>query len=285
MPDFKGLLAALALVPGAALAQEAAGPAPTPAPVGMVEQPCPPQQGLWFGHPLVKQQDWPWLCHFQADNAAVQVDSPVAVFMGDSITQNWIATDKDLFSHGNIDRGIGGQTSPQMLLRFWQDVVSLKPQVVHIMAGTNDIAGNTGPNSPQDFQNNIKAMVALAKANGIAVVLGSIPPADRFGWRPELKPAAQIIALNAWLKDFAAANGLIYADYHSALADANGGLPAQYGSDGVHPNAAGYAVMRPIAERAIAQALEAAKAQAIRRFGSDRRASATAAPGSGRPKK
>lgn len=223
--------------------------APSPPPAGMVDQPCPATPG-YNAH-----DDWPWLCRYRAANAALDpAQPPEAVFMGDSITEFWGATDPAFFAHGFVDRGISGQTSPQMVLRFMADVVALHPKVVHIMAGTNDVAGNTGPNSPEDYKNNIRAMVALAKANGIAVVIGSILPADHFDWRPALRPAAQIAALNAWLKDFAKAEGLVYADYYTALAGTNGELPATYSKDGVHPVAAGYAVMEPIAAQAIAAA-------------------------------
>ena len=237
------------------LAQEA-GKDPVPPGEGMIEQPCPAQTGLWFGHPYVRANDWAWLCRFREDNAKIAPEAaPQAVFIGDSITEGWGRADPAFFDATHANRGISGQTTPQMLLRFMQDVVALHPQVVHIMAGTNDVAGNTGPNRPEDFRNTIRAMTTLAKANGIAVVIASIPPADHFGWNPRLTPAPRIAELNAWLRDFARTNGLVYADYYGALADAGGGLPASFSKDGVHPEAAGYAVMRAIAERAIAEAL------------------------------
>ncbi len=137
--------------------------------------------------------------------------------MGDSITEGWGVGDPSLFSGAVVDRGISGQTSPQMLVRFYQDVVALHPQAVHIMAGTNDVAGNTGPSSPDDFKNNIRAMVDLAKANHIQVVLASILPAERFAWRPDIQPVEQIRRLNAWLRQYASQHKLIYADYYSSL--------------------------------------------------------------------
>jgi lysophospholipase L1-like esterase len=143
-----------------------------------------------------------------------------------------------------------------MLVRFWQDVVALKPRVVHIMAGTNDIAGNTGPATVQDFRNNILAMIDLAHANGIAVVLAGIPPSQRLYWRGELDPRPLIHELNSWLRATAAERALVFVDYGTVLADTDGGLRADLGNDGVHPNRAGYAAMRPLAERAIAAALE-----------------------------
>jgi lysophospholipase L1-like esterase len=141
-----------------------------------------------------------------------------------------------------------------MLARFMQDVVALKPQVVHILAGTNDIAGNTGPNSPEDYKNTIRAMVTLAQANHIAVVLGSIPPANKFSWQPKLSPAPRIAELNAWLRAFAAEAHAEYVDYYSALAGPDSGLPAKFSIDGVHPNITAYAIMRPLAEAAIGRA-------------------------------
>ena len=140
-----------------------------------------------------------------------------------------------------------------MLLRFYQDVVALHPRTVHIMAGTNNLAGNTGPNSPEDFKNDIRAMVDLASANGIAVALASIPPADRFPWRPGLRPAEQIRSLNRWLRDFADERKLVFIDYYSAMADPGGGMKAELSNDGVHPNRNGYAVMRQVAEAAISR--------------------------------
>lgn len=225
----------------------------------MIEQPCGDQNGLSAQDPRVVSQDWPWLCRYREANLAAQAATPQVVFMGDSITEGWGYSDGDFFDQGPnrqwANRGISGQTSPQMLVRFWPDVIALRPKVVHIMGGTNDIAGNTGPNRPEDFKNNIRAMVALAKANGIAVVLASIPPANVFSWRPELKPALRIAELNTWLKHFAEINGLVYADYFAAMVVKDGAMNPDYTGDGVHPGASGYAVMRPIAERAIAQAL------------------------------
>jgi lysophospholipase L1-like esterase len=199
-------------------------------------------------------RDWPGLCRYQEANATLAGKPPPrVVFIGDSITDGWVDGDPTLFAAGVVGRGIGAQTSPQMLLRFRQDVVALAPRVVHIMAGTNDIAGNTGPTTVRDFQNNILAMLDIARANGIAVVLAGIPPSKRLYWR-ELDPRREIRTLNAWLRDTAAERGLVFVDYGEVLADAEGGLRADLGNDGVHPNRAGYAAMRPLAERAIAAA-------------------------------
>ena len=225
-------------------------------PPGMMANACPAsREGLWALDPKVLASDWAWLCRYAEDNAKVDpANPPAVVFMGDSITENWVSLDPGLFGKTRLGRGISGQTSPQMLVRFWQDVIALKPRVVHIMAGTNDIAGNTGPTTPEAYKNAIRAMVTLAEANGIVVILGSIPPADTFGWATQHKPAPWIAGLNAWLKNFAATRGAVFADYFTQLAGPNGELRPEFGPDGVHPNAAGYAVMRPVAEAAIEQA-------------------------------
>jgi lysophospholipase L1-like esterase len=192
------------------------------------------------------QSDWPNLCRYRPANAALR-QRPRMVFIGDSITENWVKGDPALFSKDIISRGISGQTSPQILLRFFQDVVGLRPQSVHIMAGTNDIAGNTGPTTEQDFKNNIMAMVELAHAHHIDVLLASIPPASGFPWKPALKPASTIIRLNQWLRGYAASSGSRYVDYYSLLADSQGAFLAQLSNDGVHPNRDGYAAMRKLA--------------------------------------
>jgi lysophospholipase L1-like esterase len=201
-------------------------------------------------------RDFADLCRYKSDNEAVLKDAhPTVVFVGDSITEGWGVGDPSLFTQGVLDRGISGQTSPQMVVRFYQDVVALHPQVVHIMAGTNDVAGNTGPSSPDDFKNNIRAMVDLAIANHIRVVLASILPAERFPWRPEIQPVEQIRQLNAWLRQYAGQHKLIYADYYSALTTASGAFRAELSNDGVHPNLDGYAAMRPIADATLRKAL------------------------------
>lgn len=195
-------------------------------------------------------QDWPNLCRFRAANAEVLASGrrPDLVFMGDSITENWLLGDPELFDAAWINRGIGGQTTPQMLLRFQADVLALRPRAVHIMAGTNDVAGNTGPTTLQDIKNNLMAMVALARAQGVAVFVASIPPAAAFDWRPGLDPRPFITELNSWLRGYAAEQGLAYLDYHAALADDNAALRSAFGNDGVHPNRAGYAAMRRVLE-------------------------------------
>jgi lysophospholipase L1-like esterase len=178
------------------------------------------------------------------------------VFMGNSITEGWVPHFPAMFpGKPYIGRGIGGQTTPQMLIRFHADVVSLKPAVVVILAGTNDIAGNTGPSTNEMIQDNIAAMTNVAKANGIRVVLSSILPVFDYPWRPGLTPAPRIVAINAWMKAYAAKVGAVYLDYHTAMKDDRDGLRAGLGDDGVHPNEAGYRIMATLADSAVAAAL------------------------------
>jgi lysophospholipase L1-like esterase len=198
------------------------------------------------------RNDWPNLCKYRGANAALTTPTKV-VFIGDSITESWVTGDPTLFTDGVIGRGISGQTSPQILLRFFQDVIALRPQIVHIMAGTNDIAGNTGPTTEQDFENNIVAMVNLAHAHHIQVALASILPAGSFSWKPGLKPAATIKELNSWLRSYAQKSHIRYVDYYAVLTDAQGAFKADLSNDGVHPNREGYAAMRKLALRGIAQ--------------------------------
>ncbi len=224
---------------------------------GVLSRPLEPATKAYFAALDAQAKgDWANLCRFHRDNEALARGPRVrAVFLGDSITENWLLADPALFSGGIVNRGISGQTSPQMLVRFYADVVALHPRVVHIMAGTNDLAGNTGPTSAVQFENNIQAMCDLAHAGGIRVILASIPPAASFSWRPGVRPAAQIRELNAWLKAYAARQRLVYVDYYAALADASGAMRADVSHDGVHPHRTGYALMRPLAEKAIATAL------------------------------
>jgi lysophospholipase L1-like esterase len=204
-------------------------------------------------------EDWPWLARYQADNAKLLATGvrPDVVFMGDSITQGWIDKVPAFFRTGLVDRGIGGQTTPQMVLRFRQDVIDLHPRAVHIMAGTNDIAGNTGPMSIPQTEANIMTMAELARAHGVRVILASIPPAANFPWLPGLETMSKIATLNAWLKAYAAQTGAVYADYTAVLDDGRGGMKPGLSVEGVHPTARGYDVMAPVAERAIASALTA----------------------------
>ena len=201
--------------------------------------------------------DWPYLARYRADNAKLMPTPkhPRVVFMGDSITENWVSRSGDFFTADRIGRGISGQTTPQMLARFRQDVIDLHPAVVQIMAGTNDIAGNTGPMTPEQTQGNIKSMAELAHAHGIRVILASVPPADKFPWKPDAEVADKIVAMNAWLKAYAARSGCVYADYWSALKGDGLGMREGLSSDHVHPTAAGYQVMAPVAEAAIKRTL------------------------------
>ncbi|HVT92587.1 MAG TPA: SGNH/GDSL hydrolase family protein [Bryobacteraceae bacterium] len=204
-------------------------------------------------------QDWPNFARYHEANAKLAPPAPGetrVVFMGDSITDAW-AKDPDVFFPGKpyIGRGISGQTTPQMLVRFRADVVALKPKVVVILAGTNDIAGNTGPTTPEAIEDNFMSMAELAKANGIRVVIASILPAADYPWRPGLHPDQKIPVLNEWLKGYCAGAGFVYLDYFSAVTDGHNGMRKELSQDGVHPNKDGYAIMEPLAEKAIAAAL------------------------------
>lgn len=203
--------------------------------------------------------DWPALGKYREANAQLAAPKPGehrVVFMGNSITEGWAPYFAALFpGKPYVGRGISGQTTPQMLLRFRQDVIALKPEIVVILGGTNDIAGNTGPSTLEMIEDNITSMTELAKANGIRVVLGSVLPAFDYPWRKGIEPAPKIVALNAWIKQYAARVGAVYADFHTPMADEQQGLKSDLTKDGVHPTAAGYAVMAPIVERAIADAL------------------------------
>lgn len=205
-----------------------------------------------------RANDWGNLCYFRADNAALAAQPIPAdriVFMGDSITQLWGFAEPADFGATRVNRGISGQTTPQMLLRFKQDVLALKPKAVHILAGINDIAGNTGPTTLEDLENNITSMVELAQAHGVEVILATPLPAAKFTWKPALAPAPQVIAYADWARRYAAEQNLILADYYPVLATPEGALKPDLGPDGVHPNKAGYALMKPILEAAIAKAL------------------------------
>ena len=204
------------------------------------------------------RNDWANLQRYRDANASLtrMPNENRVVFMGNSITEGWAPMFAELFpGKPYIGRGISGQTTPQMLLRFRQDVIALQPKVVVILAGTNDIAGNTGPSTLEMIEDNLASMAELARSNGIRVVLSSVLPVYDYPWKPGLQPAPKIVALNKWMKEYAARNGDVYLDYHTAMADERQGLRREYSEDGVHPNAAGYRVMAPLAEHAIAEAL------------------------------
>lgn len=203
------------------------------------------------------KNDWPWIARYAEENQQIlSSNAPVhIVFMGDSITENWKKRDPSFFREGWVCRGISGQTSPQMVLRMASDVVALKPKLVHIMAGTNDIAGNTGPMTTEMTMANVRGMAAIAKDADIAVVVGSVLPAASFGWRPDVRPAKKIIELNSLLKSFALENKHGWIDYHATLDDGSGGPSDGYTNDGVHPVLAGYKVMEELAVPKILQML------------------------------
>jgi lysophospholipase L1-like esterase len=217
----------------------------------------------------VRLRDWPDLARYREANRTLP--PPAAgegrvVFMGDSITDAWPQPRFGPFFAGKpyVGRGISGQTTPQMLVRFRPDVIALRPKAVVILAGTNDIAGNTGPMTDEQIQGNLASMAELAKAGGIRVIFSSILPVSEYHVRPgdtappqtTRRPMARITAINAWMKDYAAANGHVYLDYFSAMTDAKGLLRAELSEDDLHPNAAGYAIMAPLAEAAIQAALK-----------------------------
>jgi lysophospholipase L1-like esterase len=211
-------------------------------------------------------RDWPLLARYREMNRALA--APAAgesrvVFMGDSITDNWQRAQYGGFFPGKpyVDRGISGQTTPQMLIRFRPDVIDLKPKAVVILAGTNDIAANTGPMTDDEIEANIQSMAELAKAHGIKVVLSSITPTSAYHTAPNgvaqlsSRPLDRIKAINAWMKRYADQNGHVYLDYFSAMVDATGVMKAELTGDDLHPNTAGYAIMGPLAEAAIQRAL------------------------------
>jgi len=227
-------------IPGLARAQAVAPPPPSP-------------------EELRLRTDWPFLQRYAGQNV-VDRELPSArrrvVFMGDSITQGWPDSHPDFFSaNGFLGRGIGGQVTAQMLVRFWPDVVALKPAAVHILAGINDIAQNAGPYELAATQANLQAMTTLAQASGVAVILGTVTPAAEFPWRPGLGPIAKVGALNAWLRAYAAERGAVLADYTAVLDDGAGGMKPGLAYDGVHPTHEGYAAMEPVTLAALARAL------------------------------
>jgi len=212
-----------------------------------------------FTTQLLFAQDWPNLNRFKNENANQVLPTSGekrVVFMGNSITEGWINMRPEFFAGKfYINRGISGQTTPQMLVRFRADVIKLKPRVVVILAGTNDIAGNTGPSTLEMIEDNIISMAQLAKANDIKVILCSVLPVYDYPWKTGLKPAEKIIDLNKLIKTYAEKSGLIYLDYFSAMVDERNGLKAEYSKDGVHPNEAGYKIMEPLTDAAIDKAI------------------------------
>ena len=214
---------------------------------------------LLFFVQTINAQDWANLERFKAKNSMLtspKENETRVVLMGNSITEGWSNSRPDFFKDKPyINRGISGQTTPQMLVRFRQDVIALAPTVVVILAGINDIAGNTGPSSLEMIANNIFSMAELAQTHNIKVVLCSVLPAYDFPWSPGLKPAPKVVKLNAMIKQYALENKFVYLDYFVAMANQFDGLKKELGYDGVHPNAAGYATMEPLLEAAIKQAI------------------------------
>lgn len=237
-------------------------------------KPADPAEAFWgtlnaYQKSLVEQRytDWGFLAKYREGDKALA--APAAgevrvVFMGDSITEGWgmkataTSPGRGEFFPGKpyVNRGISGQTTPQMLVRFRQDVIELKPKVVVLLAGTNDIAENTGKMSLGEAEWNIESMSELARANGIRPVLCSVLPASDFWWHKGLEPASKIQALNAWIKEYATKNAFVYVDYYAPMVNGEGGLKAEFSPDGVHPNKAGYEIMAPLAEAGIAEALK-----------------------------
>ena len=261
-------LSLLALAPNAMAQAQAGDAAPAKATVPTAVDPLliaspaslTPEQVASLQQRLA---DWPQLARYRDDNAALgapRAGEARVVFFGDSITDGWGRVPGTTFFPGKpyVNRGISGQTTAQMLLRFRQDVIDLKPAAVVILAGTNDIVGNTGLSTPAMIEDNLRSMTELARANGIRVVLASVLPVSDYPWRPGLQPAGKVRALNAWLRDYARDHNAVYLDYYDTLANAQGGMDARLAADGVHPTPAGYAVMAPLAEQAIAEALAAA---------------------------
>jgi lysophospholipase L1-like esterase len=216
--------------------------------------------GLLLVVPVFAQQQPPkdWAAFFRYEKANARVTTPPkVVFMGNSITDGWWRSDSLFFIDNNyVGRGISGQTTAEMLVRFRADVLNLKPKAVAILAGTNDIAQNIGYISQEHIFDNIVSMAELANLHGVLPILCSILPVYDYRWRPGLEPADKIIQLNGWMKEYAQKNGYVYVDYHSALKDERNGLPEKYSYDGVHVNKEGYNIMQTIVKAAIDKAVK-----------------------------
>lgn len=217
-------------------------------------------QTLVYSQNEQPKNDWPNLQKYAEANKNInskQNNSKRIVLMGDSITEFWQPSYPNFYAdNGFINRGLSGQTTPQILLRFRADVINLKPDAVIILAGINDIAENTGPITLEETLGNIISMAELAKANNIKVVLCSVLPANAFWWNDKIKPADKVIALNSMIKAYADKNKIIYIDYYSPMVNDEKGLDKKWGDDGVHPNANGYKLMEPLLVKAISKALK-----------------------------
>ncbi len=263
MSSLSSLVAALVLLVGLPRALPASGQGAGSAPVAInpLYTAAPASLGMDQIASMQEQlADWPQLNRYRADNA--RLASPASgqarvVFFGDSTTDAWGRAGGTTFFPGRpyVNRGISGQTTAQMVVRFRQDVIDLHPAAVVILAGTNDIAGNTGLATLPMIEDNFRSMVELAQANHIRVVLASVLPTSDYPWHPGLQPAGKVRALNSWLRAYAASSGETYLDYYAALANAQGGMDKRLASDGVHPTPAGYAIMAPLAQQAIERAL------------------------------
>lgn len=242
---------------------------PQSSPTPMQESPECTQAKATAARLETRLRDWSALERYHGDNEkliAPAKNEKRVVFMGDSITDGWDDPQYGGFFPGKlyVNRGIGGQTTPQMLIRFRPDVIALQPDVVVILAGTNDIAGNTGPTSLEQIQDNLASMVELARVHRIRVVLASVMPVSDYEKTADGQPRNQttrrppekIKALNEWIKSYAAANNLTYLDYYSAMVDDKGFFKDELSNDGLHPNEKGYQVMGPLAEEAIGRALK-----------------------------
>jgi len=205
------------------------------------------------------EQDWANLKKYKTENEKIIQDKnyPDVVFMGNSITEGWVNAQLEFFENNNYTgRGIGGQTTPQMLIRFMPDVIKLNPKAVVILAGTNDIAGNTGFSSVEMITNNIQAMAQLAETNNIKVILASILPVYDYPWRPGLNPVQKIAEINSWIKAYARDNSHAYLDLFTPLKNEKEGFQKEYSEDGVHPNLAGYKVMAPLTKKVIDKTIQ-----------------------------
>ena len=224
--------------------------------LALAQQPTPAPP-LTQSQLLLKLDDFAGLHRYAAANATLApMEKGRIVFFGDSITDAWVRNGGKFFpGKPYVNRGISGQTTPQMLVRFRQDVIDLHPAAVVILAGTNDIAGNTGPSTLEMIEDNLTSMAELAHANGIHVILASVLPAADYPWRKGLEPAPKIKALNQWIADYCAQKKFAYLDYYTAMAGPDGGMKPGISIDGVHPNAAGYAIMEPLAQAAVDRAL------------------------------
>jgi acyl-CoA thioesterase I len=257
------MAAALAGIAGAGPmnAQQPAAGTGDKAPAAQTSPSGHPNNAYWIEHDRQMLVDFGGLARFKEANmrlAAPAQDENRVVFMGDSITELW-KLESSFPGKPYINRGISGQTTPQILVRFRQDVIDLKPRVVVLLAGTNDIAGNTGPMTLEQTEGNLASMAELAAANGIRVVLCSLTPAFDYPWAPGLEPAPKIARLNVWIKEYAAKKGFAHVDFHSAMVDERGGLPATLSKDGVHPLPAGFALMTPLVNAGIEKALKDGK--------------------------